>query len=247
MRRLGNDLDEVQVRAKVVIAADGIESQVGRWAGLDVQLALEDTMVCAQYLLAGIRIDPTCTCYIISHETAPGGYAWIFPKGEGKANVGLGVQADLLGVADKPERPAEAAQACTKTAMNYLNCFIENHPALAQGYPVTLVAGNVPVALSPSRIVTDGLILVGDAARQVDPLTGGGITNAMTAGKLAAQVAAEAIASGDTSATFLRRYEEQWLASTGRKSQRNYRLRQRFSPARRTDEHFARAFALATK
>jgi flavin-dependent dehydrogenase len=67
------------------------------------------------------------------------------------------------------------------------------------------------------------------------------------AGKLAAQAAVEAIASGDTSATFLRRYEEQWLASTGRKLQRNYRLRQRFPSPRRTDEHFVRAFALATK
>jgi digeranylgeranylglycerophospholipid reductase len=90
-------------------------------------------------------------------------------------------------------------------------------------------------------------MLVGDAARQVDPLTGGGIINAMTAGKLAAQVAVEAVASGDTSATFLGRYEEQWQASTGRKLQRNYRLRQRFSPTQRTDEHFVRAFALAAK
>jgi len=86
---------EVEVEAQVVIAADGVEAQLGRWAGLDVQLPLKDTMVCAQYLLAGIEIDPTCTCYTICHEVAPGGYAWIFPKGEGKANVGLGVQADL--------------------------------------------------------------------------------------------------------------------------------------------------------
>ena len=238
---------ETQVQAKVVIAADGVESQVGRWAGLDVQLALEDTMVCAQYLLAGIKIDPTCTCYTISHEMAPGGYAWVFPKGEGKANVGLGVQANLLALADEPGQAAEAAQVCTKTAMNYLDCFVENHPALAQGYPVTLIAGNVPVALSPSHIVIDGLMLVGDAARQVDSLTGGGITNAMTAGRLAAQVAVEAIASGDTSATFLRRYEERWQASLGRKLQRNYRLRARFSPQQRIDEHFVQAFALAAK
>lgn len=86
---------EVEVEAQVVIGADGVEAQTGRWAGLDVQLPLKDTMVCAQYLLAGIEIDPTCTCYTICHEVAPGGYAWIFPKGEGNANVGLGVQADL--------------------------------------------------------------------------------------------------------------------------------------------------------
>ena len=73
--------DEVEVKAKVVIGADGVEAQVKRWAGLDVQLPLGDTLVCARYPLAGIEIDPTCTYYTISHELAPGGYAWIFPKG----------------------------------------------------------------------------------------------------------------------------------------------------------------------
>ncbi len=222
---------QVEVQARVVIAADGVEAQVGRWAGLDVQLPLQNTMVCAQYLLAGIEIDPTCTGYTISHELAPGGYVWVFPKGNGKANVGLGVQADLGKM----------------IALDYLTRFIEARPSLAQGYPVTLVAGNVPVALSPARMVTDGLMLVGDAARQVDPLTGGGIINAMTAGQLAAQVAVDAIAAGDTSAGFLSRYEERWNQSLGRKMQRNYRLRERFPPAQRMDERFVKAFVLATQ
>ena len=236
---------DVELEARVVIAADGVEAQVGRWAGLDLQLPLRDTMVCAQYLLAGIEIDPACTCYTIGHEVAPGGYAWIFPKGDGKANVGLGVQADLWqGVADR--LPAAGTGGVGDGAvLGYLTRFIEAHPFLAQGYPATLVAGNVPVALPPVRLVTDGLMLVGDAARQVDPLTGGGIVNAMAAGKLAAEVAVEAIAAGDTSAGFLGRYEEAWRQSVGRRMRRNYRLREKFPPARRTDERFVRAFALA--
>jgi len=86
---------ELEIAAQVVIAADGVESQVGRWAGLPLQLPLEDTMVCAQYLLAGIEIDPTCNLFMLGPDLAPGGYAWVFPKGENKANVGLGVQASL--------------------------------------------------------------------------------------------------------------------------------------------------------
>ena len=46
-------------------------------------------------LLAGIDWDPACLGYWIDKEIAPGGYAWVFPKGEGRANVGLGLQADL--------------------------------------------------------------------------------------------------------------------------------------------------------
>ena len=223
---------ELEVEAGVVIAADGVEAQVARWAGLDLQLPLADTMVCAQYLLAGIDTDPACTAYTIDHELAPGGYAWVFPKGEGTANVGLGVQADLLH---------EGGPG----ALDYLIRFIEARPALAQGHPVALVAGNVPVALPPERLAAGGLLVVGDAARQVDPLTGGGIINAMLAGKLAAEVAAEALAGGDTSAAFLARYRERWQAGTGRKMQRNYRLRAAFPPERRSDERFVHAFALA--
>ncbi len=220
---------EVEVEAGVVIAADGAEARVGCWAGLKPHLPLADTMACAQYLLAGVDIDPACTAYTLGYEVAPGGYAWVFPKGDGLANVGLGVQA---GLAAEP-------------ALAYLQRFIEGRPHLACGYAVTLIAGSVPVGLPPSPLVADGLLVVGDAARQVDPLTGGGIVNALAAGRLAAQTAAQALEARDTSAAFLRRYEEAWQAGTGRKMQRNYRLRQRFAPEQRSDERFLRAFALA--
>jgi digeranylgeranylglycerophospholipid reductase len=241
----GGEEVEVEVEAPVVIAADGVEAQVGRWAGLEVHLALKDTMVCAQYLLAGIDVDPTCTCYTIGHEVAPGGYAWIFPKGEGKANVGLGVQADLWQETAASPPSGKPGTVGDGAVLSYLTRFIAARPSLAQGSPVTLVAGNVPVALPPTPMVTGGLMLVGDAARQVDPLTGGGITNAMNAGTLAAQVAVEAIERGDTSARFLSRYEERWQGSIGRRMRRNYRLREKFPPSQRADERFVRAFALA--
>jgi len=235
---------EVEVEAQVVICADGVEAQVGRWAGLDLQLPLKDTMVCAQYLLAGIDIDPTCTYYTISHQIAPGGYAWVFPKGEGVANVGLGVQADLWQEADALISTSGSTMV-GQGVLGFLMRFIEADPRLAQGVPVTLVTGNVPVGLPLAHIVSDGLMVVGDAARQVDPLTGGGIINAMTAGKLAAQVAVEAIEAGDTTAGFLSRYEERWNQSTGRMLRRNYRLRMKFPPSMRTDEQFVRTFVMA--
>jgi digeranylgeranylglycerophospholipid reductase len=219
----------MEIECAVVIGADGVESQVGPWAGLDTTLPLRDMMACAQYLLAGIEIDPTCCYYYIGQEMAPGGYAWVFPKGEGKANVGLGVQADLAA----------------DSALNYLTRFIENQPHLAQGSPVTLVVGGVPVGPPLPRLVASGLMLVGDAARQVDPLTGGGIANAMMAGHLAAEVAAQAIAAGDTSAEALALYEQRWMANRGRKMARNYRLKERFGPDERTSPDFLRVFAVA--
>jgi digeranylgeranylglycerophospholipid reductase len=94
-------------------------------------------------------------------------------------------------------------------------------------------------------MVTGGLMLAGDAARQVDPLTGGGIINGMQAARIAAQVAVEAIAAGDTSAGSLSRYEERYHQMVGRKMARNHRLRGRFPPEKRADERFVRAFVIA--
>lgn len=238
-------LKQMEIKSQVVIAADGVEAQVGRWAGLDLQLPLEDTMVCAQYLLAGIEIDPSCTYYVIGHEIAPGGYAWIFPKGESVANVGLGVQADLWEEHDAQRSVSKTEVPGEGTVLGYLTRFIESDPRLSTGAPVILVTGNVPVGLSPKKLVTDGLMVVGDAARQVDPLTGGGIINAMTAGKLAAEVAVEAIAAGDVSTEFLKKYQERWDQFQGRKLHRNYRLRMKFKPQERADNRFVRAFAMA--
>jgi digeranylgeranylglycerophospholipid reductase len=219
----------VEVEAALVIAADGVESRLGTWAGLDTQLPLDDTMACAQYLLAGIDWDPACLGYWIDEEIAPGGYAWVFPKGDGSANVGLGIQADLGD----------------RSALAYLDRFVEQEPALAQGSPVTLIAGNVPVALPCRSLVADGLMLVGDAARQVDPLTGGGITNAMTAGRLAARTAADALASGEPSPRGLASYQMQAESAIGQRLARNYRLRQRFPAGQRASRNFVRLFAVA--
>lgn len=223
------DGETVEIEAGVVIAADGVESRLGTWAGLDTQLPLSDTMVCAQYLLSGIDWDPTCLGYWIDDDLTPGGYAWVFPKGEGLANVGLGLQAGL---------GRETALAC-------LHRFVEGEPALSAGSPVTLVAGNVPVALPCHKLVTGGLLLAGDAARQVDPLTGGGILNAMVAGRLAAQTAARALASGRASAAALEPYQQQAERLLGQGLARNYRLRQRFPVGKRADRSFVRLFAVA--
>jgi digeranylgeranylglycerophospholipid reductase len=218
-----------EIESDVVMAADGVESRVGSWAGLETGLALRDTMVCAQYLLAGIEWDPACLGYWIDETLAPGGYAWVFPKGEGRANVGLGVQADLA----------------KETPLAYLDHFVEREPGLSRGSPVTLVAGSAPVAPPCRQLVTGGLMLVGDAARQVDPLTGGGIINAMTAGRLSAQVAANAKEAGDTSARSLVAYQEWVEQALGRRLGRNYSLRARFPPDKRASRKFVRLFAVA--
>lgn len=221
--------ERLQIEARIVIGADGVESRVARWAGLPLLLRGRETLVCAQYLLTGIEVEPDCCTYVLGDEVAPGGYAWVFPKGEGRANVGLGVRGDLA------ERPA----------LEYLTRFVEARPSLAQGSPVTLIAGNVPIGLPPRRIVTDGCMIVGDAAHQAEPITGGGIANAMLAGQYAAEVAAQAIGAGDASAQALEAYPRRWGTTRGRQMARNLRLRERFPGPARVSDAFVRIFAIA--
>jgi digeranylgeranylglycerophospholipid reductase len=224
-----NGKNRFEIEAPLVIGADGVESRIGRWAGLDTTLRSEDCLACAQFTLAGVDIDPECCYYFLGAELAPGGYAWVFPKGQDRANVGVGVQADLAVL----------------PALEYLHRFISQQPWLEQGSPVTLVAGNVPVGVPAVDFVADGVMLAGDAARQADPLTGGGIANAMLAGQAAGETAAQAADRGLSSKGCLQHYEQLWAEARGAKMERNYRLKKRFSAEERSSPSFFRAFAVA--
>src|SRR5687768_11389052 len=81
------------IHARVVIGADGVESMVGRWAGLDTRVPSRDMESCAQYVVSNIAFDPDAIYLHFGDQVAPGGYAWVFPKGVGVANVGLGIVA----------------------------------------------------------------------------------------------------------------------------------------------------------
>jgi digeranylgeranylglycerophospholipid reductase len=207
VRRLG---ESVEIRAKVVIAADGIESQVARWAGINTTLKPYDLASCAQYLMTSVDLPADCCDFYVGSE-APGGYAWVFPKGAHAGNIGLGLLASKL----ESMRPVE-----------YLNAFLERHFPNSQ--PVELHLGGTPVSKGAPTTVGDGLMLVGDAARHADPMTGGGIINALEGGKLAGQVAKQAVRVQDSSRKVLAQYEAAWRASFGKKLERNYKIRNVF-------------------
>ncbi len=191
---------EHTVRAKIVIAADGVESKVARWAGINTTLKLKDIETCAQYLITGADIDLGYCHFYLGNEVAPSGYIWIFPKGENMANVGIGILGSESGDQQR--------------AIDYLNRFVEKN--MPEGKIIEMVVGGVPVCGSIKKTIANGLMLVGDAARQSDPITGGGIINAMDAGKIAAEVAAEAIEAGDVSEKMLQHYEKRWKSTIGK-------------------------------
>ncbi len=210
--------DTFQIEAPLVIGADGIESKVGRWAGIDTTLKPKDISTCAQFLVEDESIDSNYCEFYFGNKIAPGAYAWIFPKGEKVANVGLGVLGSRSSGIGEPLR--------------LLQEFMKSH--LPRGKVVEMDVGGVPVAPQLEAMTTDGVMLVGDAAHQSDPLTGGGIITGMTAGVIAGEVAADAISRGDVKRASLRDYEDRWKEPNGNKLQRHYDLKEFF--IRLTDE-----------
>lgn len=200
-----------KVSADVVIAADGVESKFSRWCGIDTAVPVREIMSSVQYLMADIDIDAHTTVFYLGNEIAPEGYLWIFPKGERCANVGIGISGRKSGEGHR--------------AKDYLDRFVKK--TFPCGKPIEYIAGGVSVCRPLDCTVGDGLIIVGDAARVVDPLTGGGIYNAMFTGRLAAEVAAECIGACDVSKPALMRYDTTWRASKmGKAIERNYHIKE---------------------
>lgn len=201
------------VRAKVVIAADGVESKFAKWAGINTTVPLSEIETCAQYIVNNIDIDEKANQFYFSFEDAPGGYLWVFPKGKRCANIGIGIQGTKSGEGHR--------------ARDYLDRFIEkNYP---EGTITELVVGGVSVCRPLAETAADGLLVVGDAARLSDPITGGGIYNAMFTGRLAAETAVTAIRNGDTSKKSLMAYDRAWRESyMGKALVRNYAVKEVF-------------------
>jgi len=184
--------ETVEFMAKVVIGADGHWSIIRRSAGLDRYF--RDYVTCAQYRLGGLDLeDPSVNEFWMGENYAPGGYAWVFPKGREVANVGLGVRVKH-----------------TKPPIEYLKDFVAQDPRFRNAKILSKGGGICPVSGTLDRVVADGLMLVGDAAGQLIPMTGAGIHSAIEAGKMAGRVAAEAVKEGDVSARRLSAYRTEF-------------------------------------
>jgi digeranylgeranylglycerophospholipid reductase len=184
--------------APVTIASDGIESRIGYWAGVNTTLYLSGFDSAAQYLLGGLNVDEECLQFYFGRDLCPGGYGWIFPKGGGTANVGLAFT------------PALNAKV---KAIELLNKFVaERFPRASR---IETIVGGVPAYVGKKLMRVKNVLLVGDAARLVDSISGAGIANALLSGKIAGETAAEYLPSKH-SPDFLERYLVEWDKVKGR-------------------------------
>jgi len=187
VRALDDD-GSLEVKSKVVIGADGHASTVRIRSGF--LRWFPEVTPCAQYRLGGLELEnPEINECYLGRKIAPGGYAWVFPKSSEVANVGVGVRKYNDG-----------------PPIDYLRKFVDSDPRFRDAEILLVNGGLCPTSGTIDRIVDNGVMLVGDAAGQLIPLTGAGIHLAVMAGKMAGEVAAEAVEEGDASAEKLQRY-----------------------------------------
>lgn len=195
-----------KISGKIIIAADGVFSTISKKAGLD-SYEKNHTGICAQYememkeedieRLFGNKIE-----LYFGESFAPCGYGWIFPKRHG-VTVGVGVPW--------PKKKKKMGE--------YLDTFVEKHYVasrkLKNARIIGKTGGAVPIKGVRGNTYSDNLLVVGDAAGQVSPLTAEGIYYSMVSARIAAKTAIEAVSENDLSGKYLEDYENEWKKEIG--------------------------------
>jgi geranylgeranyl reductase family protein len=185
--------------AKIVINAEGISSRILRQSGLS-SLKRHMLVNAVHAEVENVKdAEEDMVEVFLGKNYAPGFYAWLIPKRDGKAKIGL---------ATKTGNPKE-----------FLQRLMLKHPIASKKLRMARVLQTTfhPISLcgSVSKTYSDGFLAVGDAASQVKPTTGGGVILGMTCAKIAAQVAYEAFQRNDFSAEFLNTYQMQCKEISG--------------------------------
>jgi geranylgeranyl reductase family protein len=194
---------DVQLSARLVVGADGAHSRVARSLGL----AGPREKVSCLGIEGRLRVRREDFVHVfVGRKLAPGWFGWIIPTGEGRARLGIGCDRS-----DKPIR-------CYRR-------LVDAFPHLLRDVQVSrMYGGTIPLDFAP-RSYADDVLLVGDAAGQVKPFSGGGIYTGLVAARHAATTAISALAADDTRAGNLRGYERAWKSEIGHELARSLRIR----------------------
>jgi len=199
------------VESKLVIGADGIYSTIAKKSGLGHHDQHTGRCLFQEYPLASSLLDDYFTEKRIFHFHLRFmgiiGYGWVFPKKD-SVNIGIGEI--------KPSAPQTANRLNLKEFYeNYIHLLKES-----KIIPPTIKLGKIQGGILPlnplKKTFADRIVLCGDAAGLMNPLTGDGIDYAMSSGKIAAEVCTEALEADDTSAFFLSKYQQLWKNDFGK-------------------------------
>lgn len=194
----------VNIETDLLIGADGYKSGVGKAAGLGP----------AKDLIRGIQADldvrmenQSMVEVHIGQKVAPGFFAWVIPCGD-FTRIGLGVSQD------------------SGTPSGYLTALLKRR-GFGDAERLRTISGIVPIG-PPKKTFADNVLLVGDAAAQTKPLSGGGLYTGLRAARWGAMTAVDALKDKDLSAKRLSGYDEKWRADIGKEMERGLLIRKVF-------------------
>ncbi len=208
-----------EIACRLVVGADGVASAVARAARLPRRIEI---LPAFEAEIPNSPGDPDRVEIYLGNRIAPGLFGWWIPDTEGGARVGIAARADGT--------PA-------RTYFERLRAQIGRRFGRELAGPVGFLVSGIPIG-SLDRWTADGVLLVGDAAAQVKPLSGGGIFTGMRAAGIAAEVADAALSAGTLDARSLSEYDRRFDRELGEEFRRAFYLRRIFT--RLTDEDFER-------
>ncbi len=216
-----------EVRAKIIIDCLGMASTLRRRLPpnefIEKDVSTDDIESTGRYIARFDHVsedinyyDPNNAIIHLNQQLAPGGYGWVFPKSDGKINIGIGVEKKSL---DK----RNAKMGKTDTLHKLIDEYVAWNPVLknmkvdetdrnGKGY------WSVAVRRQFDSLVYKNYLGAGDTMTMPNPISAGGIGPAMVAGILAGQTAAEAVAANDTSMDFLWKYNIRFNDAYGNKT-----------------------------
>lgn len=196
-----------KLHAKITVEASGfpaiIRKKLPPDLGIPAEIKNQDVEACYREIreLKEPIEDPEMCHIYVTENICPGGYYWIFPKGGSKVNVGLGVA--MMGRFPNPK--------------DALYSHVLSQPLFKDSTVVDGGAWYVPTRRPLDNMVGNGIIVIGDAACQVNPIHGGGIGPSMMGGALAGETIIEALEKGDVSRDRLWKYNVRYMESYGLK------------------------------
>ena len=222
-----SDGSAFKVTAKVVIDATGSSSVLRRFMSvssrIEKEIDMDDVVGTGRYILEfdPAKDDPAYFSpeYCIIHLDqflAPAGYAWVFPKGKNKVNIGLGVSKSGLARRNRRFGLSDNLQTLIDKYVND-NPVIKN-PRQPEGDSDSgNTKGNwqVPVRRHNDCMVANGFALVGDAAWMPRPIDAGGISPSIYGGTILGKVVAEALEANDASEASLWKYNVEYMSTHG--------------------------------
>lgn len=202
-------------QSRVVIDASGAHSVVASRVGL--ARPLRRYGIGAEYDLYAPRWPDHHVVFLFGSQVAPAGYAWLFSRGGHRLRAGVGMIRPETD--DAPQRYLDELLA--------RDDILEG--SLSGASPIEYHVGTIPSQPPLLKTVHNGLLVVGDAGALISTLLGEGIRYSIDLGRLAGEVAADAVQRGDVSVRGLRSFERSWKRKYGRTFAMGWTLNQRLA------------------